>query len=989
MSDVFDGGEGRSRQQPGAAQDVAPPRRSRALLITAAVLIVGFFVLTTFAAIWTDRQWFAAVDYPSVFSTMFWTRVGLFVGFALLMAGFVALNMVLGYRLRPMFRMPSPEQSGLERYRAAVTPVRIWLLVGVSVLLGLFAGTSASGQWRQFMLWRNGGSFGQTDPYFDRDIGFYVFDLDWLHYLVDSVMAFAVVGLLVAALVHYLYGGIQLQTQHDRLTGAAQVHLSVLLGLFVLAKAVDYWLDRFDLVTDSGGLITGMTYTGQNAVLPGKNILMFIAVICAVLFFLNVWRRTWMLPSVGLALLVLSAVLIGMIWPTIVQQFRVNPSEADRERPYIERNIQATRASYDLEDIDVEPFSSQLSATGKLGELEQQTSSVPLVDPLVVKRTFEQVQQVRAYYSVADVLDVDRYELDGEDRALVLGVRELDQSGISEGDRNWNNLHTVYTHGNGMIAAYANQRGEDDSQETSDLQWAEGQQAEEDALSRLYPDGYESRVYFGEKSPSYSVVGKASEDAADVELDLGSEASADEGETTTYDGSGGVAVDNLFSELMFAIRFGEPNFLLSGRVHENSQVLYHRTPQDRVARVAPWLTVDGDPFPAVVDGRVVWILDGYTTSDRYPQAEAESLETMTDDSLTQDNPFGTLPTDELNYMRSAVKATVDAYDGTVNLYAWDESDPMLKAWRSAFPGTVQDRDDIPDSLLEHMRYPEDLFKVQRYQFARYHVTDPGDFYQGNDRWEVPEDPYAENNYQPPYRLFVDDPTTTGDETWSLTSTFTPYDKNNLAAFLSANSDATSDDYGEMRALQLPNEQTPGPGLIANEMASSDNVRRELQAFNIGETTPNFGNLLTLPVGEGLMYVQPVYATRQLSEASYPILQFVIVSFGDEVGIGDSLVEALADVLGVDPESVTDPTPPEPGQGGNNQPGPNQSTDEQIASLLRQAQAAFDAAEAAYREGDPVEAAEQQERARRLIEQAVSLYEGSTNGGDAASQASDG
>ena len=988
MSDVFDGGEGRGRPQPGAAADAVPPRRSRALLITAAVLIVGFFVLTTFAAIWTDRQWFAAVDYPQVFNTMFLTRVGLFVAFALLMAGFVALNMVLAYRFRPMFRMPSPEQSGLERYRAAVTPIRIWLLVGASVLLGLFAGTSASGQWRQYMLWRNGGSFGETDPYFDRDIGFYVFDLNWLHYITDSVMAFAVVGLLMAALVHYLYGGIQLQTPHDRLTGAAQVHLSVLLGLFVLAKAVDYWLDRFDLVTDSGGLITGMTYTGQNAVLPGKNILMFIAVICAVLFFLNVWRRTWLLPSVGLALLVLSAVLIGMIWPTIVQQFRVNPSEADRERPYIERNIEATRAAYDLEDIEVEPFSSQLSATGKLGELEQQTSSVPLVDPLVVNRTFEQVQQVRAYYSVADVLDVDRYELDGEDRALVLGVRELDQSGISEGDRNWNNLRTVYTHGNGMIAAYANQRGADDSQETSDLQWAEGQQADEDALTRLYPDGYESRVYFGEKSPSYSVVGKASEDAADVELDLGSEASADEGETTTYDGEGGVAVDNLFSELMFSIRFGEPNFLLSGRVHENSQVLYHRTPQDRVSRVAPWLTVDGDPFPAVVDGRIVWILDGYTTSDRYPQAEAESLETMTDDSLAQDNPFGTLPTDELNYMRNAVKATVDAYDGTVNLYAWDENDPMLKAWRSAFPGTVQDRDQMPEELLDHMRYPEDLFKVQRYQFARYHVTDPGDFYQGNDRWEVPEDPYAENNYQPPYRLFVDDPTTAGDETWSLTSTFTPYNKNNLAAFLSANSDATSEDYGQMRALQLPNEQTPGPGLIANEMASSDNVRRELQAFNIGETTPNFGNLLTLPVGDGLMYVQPVYATRQLSEASYPILQFVIVSFGDEVGIGDSLVEALADVLGVDPESVTDPTLPEPGKGGNNQQ-PNQSTDEQIASLLRQAQAAFDAAEAAYREGDPVAAAEQQQRARRFIEQAVALYEGSPSGGDAASQGSGG
>jgi uncharacterized membrane protein (UPF0182 family) len=802
------------------------------------------------------------------------------------------------------------------------------------------------------------------------------------------VMAAAIVSLLAAGVVHYLYGGIRLQTVGDRLSGAAQAQLSVLLGIFVLAKAADYWLDRFDLVTDSGQLITGMTYTDKEAVLPGKNILMGIAVICAILLFLNVWRRTWMLPGVGLALLALSAVLIGMIWPAIVQQFRVNPSEPDREAPFIKANIDSTRAAYDLEDIEVEPFSPQLTATGELADLEAQTSSVPLVDPQVVNQTFEQVQQVRAYYSVADVLDVDRYDFDGEDRALVLGVRELDQSGINESDRNWNNLHTVYTHGNGMIAAYANQRGEDGSEETSDLLWAEGQQADEDALSELYPDGYESRVYFGEKSPSYSVVGKASEDAADVELDLGSEASADEGETTTYDGEGGVGVDNLFSELMFAIRFGEPNFLLSGRVHDNSQVLYHRTPQDRVSRVAPWLAVDGDPFPAVVDGRIVWILDGYTTTDRYPQAEAESLETMTDDSLTQDNPFGTLPTDELNYMRNAVKATVDAYDGTVNLYAWDESDPMLKAWRSAFPGTVKDRDEIPDSMLEHMRYPEDLFKVQRYQFARYHVTDPGDFYQGNDRWEVPEDPYAEDNYQPPYRLFVDDPTTAGDETWSLTSTFTPYNKNNLAAFLSANSDATSEDYGEMRALQLPNEQTPGPGLIANEMASSDNVRRELQAFNIGETTPNFGNLLTLPVGEGLMYVQPVYATRQLSEASYPILQFVIVSFGDEVGIGDSLVEALADVLGVDPESVTDPTPPDPGQGGNNQT-PNQSTDEQIASLLRQAQAAFDAAEAAYREGDPVEAAEQQERARRLIEEAVTLYEGSPSGGDAASQGSGG
>ena len=333
------------------------------------------------------------------------------------------------------------------------------------MLLGLFAGTSASGQWRQYLLWSNGVPFGTQDVYFERDLGFYVFDLPWLHYVVDSAMAFAVVALMVAALVHYLYGGIQLQARHDRLSGAAQAHVSVLLGVFVLAKAVDYWLDRFDLVNDQNSLITGMTYTGENAVLPAKNILLGISVICAVLFFLNVWRRTWMLPSMGLALLVLSSILLGMIWPAIIQQFSVNPSEADKEAPYIEANIDATRAAYDVEDIEVEPFTSETArhrphpraagdrdldgAAGRPAGRQPDVRAGAAGPRLLLRR--------------GPVLDVDRYEIDGTDRALVLGVRELDQDGISETDRNWTNLHTVYTHGNGVIAAYANQRDEYDT----------------------------------------------------------------------------------------------------------------------------------------------------------------------------------------------------------------------------------------------------------------------------------------------------------------------------------------------------------------------------------------------------------------------------------------------------------------------------------------------------------------------------------------------
>ncbi len=752
MSELFD-------EEPREKRPVqTSPRRSRALIITAALLVVGFFSLTTFAGFFTDRMWYGAIGYSSVFSTLFWTRVGLFLVFSAAMALIVGANMYIAYRLRPMFRPSSPEQTGLDRYRDAITPIRTWLLIGVSVLLGLFAGTSANGQWRTYLLWRNGGDFGSKDKYFDRDVGWYVFDLPWMHYLVDAAMAYLVVALLMSALVHYLYGGIRLQTTHDRLSGAAQAQLSVLLGLFVLAKAGDYWLDRFDLVHQGGRLITGITYTDDHAVLPAKEILMGIAVICAVLFFLNVWRRTWMLPSVGLALLALSAVLLGLIWPGIVQQFQVDPTEADKEAPYIKSNIEATRAAYDLDDVEVEPFTNQTTPDdSQLSALASQTSSVPLVDPHLVRQSFEQNQQIRSYYSVADVLDVDKYTIEDTQRALVLGVRELDQAGISASDRNWSNLHTVYTHGSGIIAAYANQRPEDNGPESTVIQWAEGQ--EQDDLAQLFPDGYETRVYYGEMSPDYSIVGKSSADSQDVELDLGNVAEGEDagsGATTTFDGDGGVDVGSLWSQVLYAVRFSDPNFVLSERVNDNSKVLYYRQPLERVEKLAPWLTLDQDPYPAVIDGRIVWIIDGYTTTDRYPLAERESFEAMTDDSLATGSAFGTLPTDEINYMRNAVKATVDAYDGSVNLYAWDESDPILKAWRGAFPGTVQDRSDIPDTLLEHLRYPEDQFKVQRFQFAKYHVTNEGDFYQGNNRWAVPQDPYLPSQYQPPYRLFVND-----------------------------------------------------------------------------------------------------------------------------------------------------------------------------------------------------------------------------------------
>ena len=921
------------------------------------------------------------------------------------MAAVVALNVVLAYRLRPVFAGMG-DTNGMGRYRDAITPIRRWVVLGVAVVLALFSGTSGAGAWRTYLLWRNGNDFGTEDAQFGRDIGFFVFDLPWLHFLVDFAMAVFVVSLLAAALTHYLYGGISLQTPGERLTGAAQAQLSLLLGLFVLAKGADYWLDRFDLVSQSGALITGITYTDDNAVLPAKNILLGISIICAVLFFLNVWRRTWMLPSVGIALLALSAILLGAIWPGIVQQFQVNPSEPDRERPYIERNIEATRAAYDLTDVEVEGYTPDTQIGSSLASLDNQTKSVPLVDPQVVRPAFEQTQQVRAYYSVADVLDVDRYEIDGVDRALVLGVRELNPEGVP--DQTWSNLHTVYTHGNGIIAAYANQRDREDAAQIDTetagagdvgIEWAQGTNAGEQDLADA-TGGFEQRVYYGEQSPDYSVVGKPSEDAPAVELNLPAAGAEVDDTTTTFEGDGDAGVGGVFNQLMFAIKFGEPNFLLSERVNENSRVLYDRQPALRVEKVAPWLTVDSDPYPAVVDGRIVWILDGYTVTDRYPLAERESFDEMTDDALAPETTgLQTLPTDEINYMRNAVKATVDAYDGSVTLYEWDTEDPILQAWKGAFPGTVEPREEISEDLLRHLRYPEDLFKVQRYQFARYHVTDPGDWYQGNNRWEVPEDPDVSGTFQPPYRLFVDNPGVEGDEEdFSLTSVYVPFRKNNLASFVSVNSDATDEEgYGDMRVLELPNEQTPGPALVANQFASDPDVADLLAQFNRSGARPVRGNLLTLPVNDGLMYVQPVYALRELSDASFPILRYVLTKYGDNIGIGSTLRDSLEDLIrssGVTPEQTGGNGgggDGNNGDGGNGDGGntggeaPTGTVQEQIDRLLQQAEDAFNAADEAVADGDLGEYQRQVTIAQEAIAEALDL----TGAGDDIDDSSNG
>jgi hypothetical protein len=881
---------------------VVQRRRRGALAPTLAILGVLVVGLILLAQVWTDVLWYDQLGFVSVYRTQMLTRIGLFVVGGLVMAGGVLASLVFGYRLRPVYAPVSPEQASLDRYRDSIEPLRRLVMIALPIGLGLFAGSAASEQWKTFLLWANQVPFGTKDPQFHLDISFFVFTLPWLTFLTGFLTAIVVLSGLAALITHYLYGGLRLQGGGPRMTSAARIHLGALAAAFLLLRALDSWLGRFSLSTQQSKLITGLTYTDANAVLTARGVLSAISLIVAVLFVVAaVWDGWRMLPVYGVALLVITAIVIGQIYPAIVQRFQVTPSAQELEAPYIQRNIDATRSAFGLADIQVTKYAAKTAATPDA--LRSDAASIPgirLLDPTLVSRTFRQLEQNKQYYNFPDVLAVDRYAIDGQLRDTVIGVRELDLDNAPAGQRNWVNDHVVYTHGFGVVAAYGNQR-------TSDGQPVFFQSG---IPSSGALGSYEPRVYFGEQSPDYSIVG-APAGASARELDFPDDKSVSGQQNNTYSGSGGVGIGSTFTRLLYAIKFREQNILLSDAVNSASRIMYDRNPRDRVQKVAPFLTLDGNPYPAVVNGRVVWLLDGYTTSDQYPYSAVENLDQVTSDSLTQSSTAVTsLQAQQVNYMRNSVKATVDAYDGSVTLYAWDENDPVLKAWRKVFPSVVKPLSSIDGQLMQHLRYPEDLFKVQRDLLSRYHVTDPGVYFTQGDNWQVPNDPTESASgpqLQPSYYLTLQMPGQT-KPSFSLTTTFIPTSgsststRNVLTGFLAVNSDAgnttgeRSPGYGKLQLLELPRDTTvPGPGQAQNNFNSDTTVSQALNLLRQGKSTVDYGNLLTLPMGGGLLYVEPVYVSSS-GQGGYPLLQRILVAFGNQIGFSDTLDGALNQVF---------------------------------------------------------------------------------------------
>jgi uncharacterized protein len=860
-------------------------RRAKIIIGVVVLLVLLLSVLGSMVRLYVDWLWFGETGFRKVFTTGLRTRIGLFFSVGVLMAAVIGLNLVLAYRFRPPFRPVSAEQQNLERYRTAIEPRRRLAALLVAGLLGLFAGITAQARWETWLLWRHGTMFGVQDPQFHKDISYFVFTYPFQRFVLGYLFTAVVLSLIAALMVHYLFGGLRLQTPGEKLTPAARVHLLLLLGLFVGLKSVAYYLDRYGLVFSDRSFFTGASYTDVHAVLPAKTLLVIFAAICAVAIFTHIFIRSLPLSPIAVVLLVLVSVVTSGIYPALLQQFSVKANADQKEKDYIVRNIEATRQAYGIKGADqggpvqyVQYDAKTVASTAALRDDKATIPNARLLDPNILSPTFTNLQQIRNVYGFAPKLDIDRYTIGGKTQDLVIGARELVSSELTDNQQNWINRHLVYTHGNGLVAAAANKTLSN----------------QQDFLIGGIPSSGpiqidQPRIYYGELLTDYSIVGARQGEAA-REFDR---PSGTVDENSTYDGKGGVNVGGALHRLAFAIYYRERNILLSGAVNPSSRIIFVRNPTDRVEKVAPFLKVDGDPYPAVVNGRIVWILDGYTTLNGYPYAQHETLGDVTADSLTNQNARR-LPNQEVNYIRNSVKATVDAYDGTVTLYEFDPTDPVLKTWEKVYPGIVKPQSEIPDALRAHFRYPEDLFKVQRKLLTKYHVSDPVQFFKTQDFWAVPVDPNASAaGDQPPYYILAQSPGQT-QATFQISSALTALNRPNLSAYVTVSSDPA--DYGKFRVLELPGSQAVlGPSQVQSKFGSTPEISQLVSLLDQRGSRVIFGNLLTLPVGGGLLYVEPMYVAA--SSNAFPVLQKVLVAFGDQIAFKDKLSDALDTLFG--------------------------------------------------------------------------------------------
>lgn len=898
-------------------------RQPRALYWIIGIIAVILIGLPLFVGIYTDWMWFGSIDFRGVFTTTYIARIALFILYGLIAGLAVWAATYLTWRNRPEEEISVDLNSPMYQYKQSIERVAKIVLIALPIVVGIVAGFAGQSYWREVLMFFNGGDFGVADQQFGRDYGFYAFDYPVLRLITNGLSTLLIIAFLIALVGYYVLGGIRIGNRTAGVQGyiskAARIQLGVTAGLWMLVQVGSYWLDRYDLLYTEHDIFTGGGFTDMNAVLPAKIILMIIAVVVAGSFFASIVLRDLRVPALGVILMVLSAIVIGTVWPLIVEQFSVQPNRQAKENEYIARNIESTQYAYGLTDEDVhymENWGAEDVPDEQVANDTQTISNIRLLDPDILAPTFTQMQQLRNFYGFPETLAMDRYEVNGEMRDFVIAAREMDPNALQGNQQDWINRHTVYTHGNGIVAAQANTvdevpqgagsaRGGFPVFTVSDLQ-TNAAAAANDEAEELGIQVDQPRIYYGpviasaDDGADYAVVGDTG--TGPVEYDTDSE-------TYTYDGEGGVDIGNWFNRAMYALKYQEMNLILSERVGGESKILYDRDPRERVEKAAPWLTTDSSTYPAVVDGRIKWIVDGYTTLGALPYSEQMSLSDTTQDALNPDGTTQRLISDEVGYIRNSVKATVDAYDGSVELYEFDTEDPVLDAWMNIFPDTVNPESEIPDELREHFRYPQDMFKVQRELLAKYHVDDPNVFFNNDAFWSVPGDPTAgevgaepnDQLAQPPYYVVAADPQNPEESSFQLITPYRGLNREFLAAHASVSSDP--DDYGQITVRVLPtNTQTQGPRQAQDAMMSSDQVARDRTLWE-GTNTLFNGNLLTLPVGGGeILYVEPIYSQRAGQDSAFPKLLRVLVSYKGQVGYAPTIAQALSQV-GIEPTAA--------------------------------------------------------------------------------------
>ncbi len=911
-------------------------RRRRIIIAVVAILVLVLLSLHTFAVFYTDALWFSSVSLHQVWWKLFEIKVGLLLVFGLIFAGLLLVSLTIAERLAPKGPSLDAEDEFVRRYREVIGPYARWLRIAVVAALSLIVGSQAVGQWQNWILYSRGCPFPGTDPQFHRNVGYYVCTLPFQQFLVHWALVAVFVVLVATLLSHYLNGGIRVQGPRPRVRPAVKAHISVLLGLLALVKAVGYYLARFNLDLSSNGYVQGAGYTDVHARLPALELLILVSLAAAALLIYNIRRRGWALPILGVGLWFLVALSAGTIYPAIVQSLKVNPAQNTLERPYIQRNIEATRAAIGIDGVSSVSYPASSTATASQLSAEGDTlANVRLWDPTQTQATYDKLQDIRSYYQF-NSLAIDRYPVSGTETPVVVGVREINDSDLPSSS--WVNTTLQYTHGYGMVVSPANQVS------NTDPVFAVGY-VPPTSNSGL-PEVTQPSVYFGLNNSGYVV---ANTKQPEIDYQLTNNTNVE----THYTGNGGVQLSSLFKQFMFAVRFGDPNLLISNQITGQSRIMFDRGVQARVQKAAPFLNLDADPYPALIGGHISWIQDAYTTTDNYPYAQNADTSSVASGS----GLAGTF-----NYVRNSVKVVIDAYTGHMTFYVMDPHDPLIQTYEKAFPGMFTPASKMSAELRAHLRYPEDIFTVQATMYGKYHITLASSFYSAADAWTLSPSPGSGSPNQALATTFTTNaqgqPVSTGQlvrmapiyqelripgqakQSFNLLDALVPVSAGSqiqtLSGFMIASCDPAH--YGQLQMFVTPrNNPVDGPAIVSAKIDATPSVSSAITFLNQNGSSVLLGNVLMIPIADALLYIQPLYV--ESSRNAFPVLQRVIAVYGNQTAIGNSVSSALSSVFNAPVSTSTGPT----GSPGTLSP--------EVRSLLAQAQTAYQQAQTDLKAGN--------------------------------------